>query len=383
MPKRRNLRLLSGLLALGLLAAACGDDDEPEEAGRSTTTTEAPDDVDTGQVSLDDRCEEAKAAGVSAPAGTTVRLVTDIGKVDDRTFNQYAFEGMKAAEECFGITTSYIETANAADYQNNIATALNGDPAAIITVGFLLGDQTLAAAQSNPGTKFIGVDQFQADYPDNYVGVLFNEDEGGYLAGVLAASLTETGTVAVIGGLQTVLPVVKLVNGFEAGAKSVDPDVKVLSVYNTSFTETSQGEASAQTFINEGADVIFGAGGKMGSAGVVAATKDGVWGIGVDQDEYFSTFDDGRAEGVEKLASSAVKRVDLGVFDQIVKVLDGSFAGEAFSLTAANGGITYAPFHEADVPAEVRERLEATRLGLADGTIKTGLDPVTGLPADD
>ena len=183
---------------------------------------------------LDDVCQEAKDAGVTVPDGFTVRLVTDIGKVDDRTFNQYAYEGMQAAEECFGFETSFIETVSESDYQQNIATALEGGPDIVITVGFLLATDTAAAATANPDTDFIGVDQFVAGddgapaYPDNMVGVLFNEDEGGYLAGVLAASLSESGVIGVVGGREDVPPVVKLVNGYEVGAKSVNPDINVL-----------------------------------------------------------------------------------------------------------------------------------------------------------
>jgi basic membrane protein A len=386
---KRSLRLLSGLLALGLLTAACGDD-EPTTSdsttttagGDQSTTTTAGDSgsADDSQVSLDDLCQEAKDAGVTAPEGFTVRLVTDIGKVDDRTFNQYAYEGMEAAKDCFGFDTSFIETASEADYAKNIATALNDKPDAIVTVGFLLADDTLAAAKANPDTDFIGVDQFQPEFPANYTGILFNEDEGGYMAGVMAASLSKSGTIGVVGGREDVPPVVKLVNGYEAGAKSVNPDIRVLKIYNESFTAPDKGASDAQQFIGEGADVIFGAGGKTGSGGVAAATAQGVWGIGVDQDEYFSTFNSGQAPGADKLATSAVKRVDLGVFNEILAALKGEFTGGVYALTAENGGITYAPFHDADIPDDVAAKVEETRKGLADGSIKTGLDPATGEP---
>lgn len=383
MPKTA-LRLLSVLLALGLLAAACGDDSTSTTdttTGDATTTTAGDGGSSSeSQVSLDDLCTEAKDAGVAAPDGFTVRLVTDIGKVDDRTFNQYAYEGMKAAEECFGFETSFIETASEADYAKNIATALDGGPDVVVTVGFLLATDTLAAANANAGTNFIGIDQFQPEFPDNYIGVLFNEDEGGYLAGVLAASLSESGVIGVVGGREDVPPVVKLVNGYEVGAKSVNPDIRVLKIYNESFTAPDKGASDAQQFIGEGADVIFGAGGKTGSGGVASATAQGVWGIGVDQDEYFSTFNSGKAPGADKLASSAVKRVDYAVFAKIVDAIKGEFAGGIFALTAANGGITYAPFHDADIPDDVAATLEETRQGLADGSIKTGLDPATGEP---
>lgn len=321
--------------------------------------------------------------GLSPPALARIMqvgLVTDIGKVDDRTFNQYAYEGMIAASECFDFETDFIETASEADYAENISTALEDDPDVLITVGFLLATDTLAAAEANAETDFIGIDQFQAEYPDNYIGVLFNEDEGGYMAGVIAASLSESGTIGVVGGREDVPPVVKLVNGYEVGAKSVNPDINVLKIYNESFDDTAKGASDAQQFIGEGADVIFGAGGKTGSAGVVEATSRGLWGIGVDQDEYFSTFDGGEAPGAEYLATSAVKRVDLAVFLKILDAINDEFAGGIFGLTAANGGITYAPFHDADIPEDVAATLEETRQGLADGSIKTGLDPATGLP---
>ena len=200
------------------------------------------------------------------------------------------------------------------------------------------------------------------------------------MAGVLAASLSESGVIGVVGGREDVPPVVKLVNGYEVGAKSVNPDITVLKIYNESFTAPDKGASDAQQFIGEGADVIFGAGGQTGSGGVSAAASQGVWGIGVDQDEYFSTFDGGAAPGAEYLASSAVKRVDLGVFVQIVNALKGEFEGGIFALTAENGGITYAPFHDAAIPDDGAAAVEEARQGLADGSIKTGLDPATGLP---
>lgn len=381
---KRPLRLLAPFVAFGLIMAACGDD---ETSSDDTTTTAPSDDTTTegdaasdAQVSLDDLCQEAQDAGIEAPEGFTVRLVTDIGKVDDRTFNQYAYEGMIAAQECFGFETSYIETVSEADYAKNIATALEGGPDVVVTVGFLLATDTLTAADANPDTDFIGIDQFQPEFPDNYIGVLFNEDEGGYMAGVLAASLSQSGVIGVVGGREDVPPVVKLVNGYEQGALSVNPDIRVLKIYNESFTAPDKGASDAEQFIGEGADVIFGAGGKTGSGGVAAAAAQGVWGIGVDQDEYFSTFNSGAAPGSEYLASSAVKRVDYAVFAKIVDSLSGEFAGGIFALTAANGGITYAPFHDADIPDDVAAKLEETRLGLADGSISTGLDPATGLP---
>ena len=274
-------------------------------------------------VTLDEECEAAQADGVEAPEGFRVNLVTDIGRVDDGTFNQFAFEAMEAAAECFGFESSYIETVSEADYATNISTSLEADPDVLITTGFLLADATLAAATANPDVDFIGIDQFQEEFPENYIGVLFREDQGGYLAGVLAASLSESGVIGVVGGREDVPPVVRFVNAYETGAQSVNPDIQVLSVYNESFTAPDKGASDAAQFIGEGADVIFGAGGQTGSGGIAAAAEQGVWAIGVDQDEYFTTFNGGDAPGSEYLATSAVKRVDLAVFRNIVEALKG------------------------------------------------------------
>jgi len=416
----RRMGLIALLLALSLITAACANDSTDEEATEdaAAATDEEPTedemaeeeptedemaeeeptedemaeeestedeatedeaaDASEGGVSIEDSC--AQYEGVEVPEDFNVVLVTDIGKVDDGTFNQFANDGMVAAADCLGFESQAIETASEADYATNISTALEADPEVVVTVGFLIADATLEAANANPDVNFIGIDQFQAEYPANYVGVLFREDQGGFLAGAMAGLLTESNTIGVVGGLEVVPPVVRLVNGFEAGAHYIDESINVLKVYTDSFTDPAQGASAAQQFLGEGADVIFGAGGQTGSGGVSAATEAGAWGIGVDQDEYFTTFGGGSSPGSEFLATSAVKRVDLGVFNQIGEALAGSFEGGIYTLDAANGGISYAPFHDAAIPEDAAAQLEEVRQGLADGSIETGIDPATGLP---
>ncbi|WP_419919033.1 BMP family ABC transporter substrate-binding protein [Candidatus Poriferisocius sp.] len=394
--------LLALGLALVLVAANCGNDDDsapdmPEatampEATEMPEATAMPEATEMSEatampapkmpsealITLEEECEAW--GGIQAPADFRVNMVTDIGKVDDGTFNQFAYEGMIAATECFGIEdSSVIETASEADYDANLTTSALQDPDVLITVGFLLASHTLEAAEDNPDIHYIGIDQFQMEYPDNYLGVLFNEHEGGFIAGALAASLSETGVVGVIGGLESVPPVVKFVNGYKAGAEHINPDIQVLSVYNESFTDPAKGASDAQQFIGEGADVIFGAGGPTGSGGVKAAAEAGAWGIGVDQDEYYTTFNGGTAPGSEYLASSAIKRVDLSVFRNIAAVIQGTFAGGSYVLTAENLGITYAPFHDAAVSAEAAATVERVRAGLADGSLTTGVCGIDGL----
>jgi basic membrane protein A len=373
MIKSKKVLAFGAVAALAL--AACGSDDSD-----SSDSTDAPTDVaeSSSYVTLDDAC--ASFDGLEAPDGFRVNLVTDIGKIDDGTFNQFAFEGMDAAADCFGIEdTSFIETVSEADYASNIATALENDPNTLITVGFLLTTDTETAATDNPDVDFIGIDQFLPEYPDNMAGVLFNEDESGYIAGVLAASLSESGVVGVVAGREDVPPVVKFVNGYTVGAESVNPDIRVLSIYNESFTDIAKGASDASQFIGEGADVIFGAGGQTGSGGIAAAAESGAWAIGVDQDEYFTTFASGSAPGSEFLASSAIKRVDLVTFRLIADSIQDQFQGGFFAGTAANDLITYAEPHDAVFPAEVTAAVEAARVGLADGSISTGVCGIDGL----
>ncbi len=420
----KRKRLLAASLVATLVLAACGGDDDTTESTEATAEATAEETAEataeetaeataeetaeataeetaeataeetaeaTAEATAEETAEVVTAAeqyaaiceanaGVEVPADFKVALVTDIGKIDDRTFNQFAYEGMEAASDCFGFETTFIETVSDADYAQNIATALEFEPSVVVTVGFLMADTTLEAANANPDVDWIGIDQFHDEFPENYIGVLFREDEGGFLAGAMAGLLSETGVVGVVGGREDVPPVVRFVNAYEQGAKYVNPDAQVLSIYNESFTDPAKGASDANQFIGEGADVIFGAGGKTGSGGIQAAAEQGKWAIGVDQDEYFTTFNSGAAPGAEWLATSAVKRVDLGVLNNIIGSLDGSWAGGIYTLSAENEGITFAPPHDAPVPADVLAQVEEIRVGLAAGNIETGVDPVTGLP---
>lgn len=315
------------------------------------------------------------------PLIESVCLVTDVGKVNDGTFNQFAYEGMAAAAEDFDLESTYIETTAPTDYAPNIQRCIDSDYGAIITVGFLLQDATLAAAEANPDVYFIGIDQGYETVPANLVGVQFREDQSGFLAGTLAAQMSESGVIAGVYGIP-VPAVVKFQNGFEQGAKYINPDIDARSVFIQSFTDPAQGAEAAEQLIAEGADVIFGAGGQTGSGAIQRAATDGVFVIGVDQDEYYSTFGGGESPGAEYLISSAMKRVDQGVYLSVEALVEGDV--EAFGgggnrvLSAENDGVTFAPAHDAEVPEEVTAKLEEVLAGLKDGTIETGVDPVTG-----
>ena len=389
---KKPLFLLSMLLILAFVFSACTTPTAAPETGATeaattvveepTAAAEEPTEVAPTEAAAEPT--EASSEPTEPPAEMgpveSVCLVTDVGRINDGTFNQFAYEGMVSAVEDFGLESTFIETQAQTDYDTNINSCVQEGFDVIVTVGFLIADATRAAAEANPGVYFIGVDQFFADHPANLVGIQYREDQGGFLAGALAAMMSQSGTIAGVYGID-IPPVVKFRNGFEQGAQYINPSIGLLGVYIDDFVAPDRGASAAEQFIGEGADVIFGAGGPTGSGGIKRAAEEGIWVIGVDQDEYFTTFGTGSTPGVEYLASSAVKRVDLGVYDMIdalVNEMDAWQGGGLYILEAANNGITYAPAHDANVPQDVLDTLEVILQGLAAGTIDTGVDPITG-----
>ena len=303
-----------------------------------------------------------------------VGLVTDVGQIDDKSFNQTSWEGVLAAEAC-GATVDYIETQSAADYADNIAEFAENDYDIIVTVGFALGTATIEAAAQYPDVLFIGVDQFQPEPIDNVVGLIFHEDQSGFLAGVLAGRLTQTGTIAAVLGTDQVPPVVAFKEGYEAGARYVNPDINIISTYHPgaidqAFVDPEWGAATARQALDQNADVVFAAGGKTGNGGLIevanAVGEDGPppFCIGVDTDQWYTV-----PEARPCLVSSAMKLLDKGVADIIMAYVDEELEGGNFFGEAA-----LAPFHDLEeyVPEEVQAELEEVRDGLLSGEISTG-----------
>jgi ABC-type uncharacterized transport system permease subunit/basic membrane lipoprotein Med (substrate-binding protein (PBP1-ABC) superfamily) len=314
----------------------------------------------------------------TAPASVRVRvgLVTDVGKIDDGTFNQYAYEGMTRAAEEFRLETTYIETAHSDDGANNILALAEQGYQVVVTVGQALGETTERIAKDYPDINFVTIDF--APYPvlPNVMGLLFAEDQAGFLAGALAGYMTQSNLLGVIAGDQ-IPPVIKFRKGFVNGARHVNPKAQVLSEHVKSFTDPEKGRVVAQSFIEQGADVIFGAGGQTGSGGIRGAAAQGAWVVGVDQDEWVTTFEGGQAPGSERLLSSAVKRVDNAVYVAIRRAVEGQFVGETATFDAGNEGIGLAPYHAAGsaIPEEIKGRIDEIAAGLRSGTVTTGVGP--------
>jgi len=338
---RRSFVFLTVPAGLGALLLACGDDDNGADA----------------------------SGKISKPK---VGLVTDVGKVDDKSFNQSAWEGVQQAKKDLSADTKFIETTDPKDYAKNIEQFAGSNYNLIVTVGFGLGEASIAAAKKYPNIKFIGVDQFQTPGQEiiNLAGLIFDEDKAGFLAGALAAQMSKSRVIGQVLGTDVVPPVVKFGKGYEAGADHAKPGIKVLTWYHPGglakgFDDPEEGKKQALQMISTGADVIFAAGGKTGNGGLLGCAEKNVLCIGVDTDQY-NTLPEAR----KVLLSSAMKLITPGVFNLIKATKDGQFTGGNIT-----GQVGLAPYHDQDknVPEAVKTKLKDIDKGLKDGTLKTGV----------
>ncbi len=314
----------------------------------------------------------------------TLCLVTDLGRVNDGTFNQSAHEGAVLAADEFDLEYSFIETQAETDYAANIQTCVDEGFQVIITVGFLIADATRQAAEANPDFYFLGVDQFVLDGPQNYVGIQFREDQSGFMTGVLAAYTAEWLESDIIAGVYgiDIPPVKRFRNGYEQGARYVNPDLTILGVYIDSFIAPDRGASAALQFIGEGASVLFGGGGPTGTGAILAGAQEGVYVIGVDKDEWLTSFGAGETPGSEFIISSAMKRVDQGVYQMVAMLAEANMddfpGGGVFLLDAAMDGVGLAPPNESELDESVWEKTNALNEMLIAGEIETGVNLQTG-----
>ena len=336
----------------------------------------------SGDLAMDDMMEDHATDMMMGVE--TVCLVTDLGRVNDGTFNQSAHEGADAAADEYDLEYKFIETQAETDYKANIQTCIDEGFEVIITVGYLIADATYAAAEANPDVYFLGVDQFVMGGPTNYVGIQFREDQSGFMSGVLAASVAEwqgSDTIAGVYGID-IPPVKKFRNGFEEGARYVNADLTILGVYIDSFVAPDRGASAAIQFIGEGATVLFGGGGPTGTGAILAGAQEGVYVIGVDKDEWVTSFGAGATPGSEFIISSALKRVDQGVYDSVAMLAEGDLTdfpgGDIFLMDAAMNGVGLAGPNEADIPDAVWAKVDAVTAMLIAGEIETGVNLVSG-----
>jgi basic membrane protein A and related proteins len=350
-------RWVMGLIALvALFAAACAEEEE---------VTPPADDVEAVDFQA---C-----------------LVTDEGGVDDRSFNETAWAGVEQAEAQLGVETALLESSGPDDYEPNINAFIAQGCDIIVTVGFLLGDDTAAAAEANPEQLFAIVDFNFFDEEtgedvtyENVRELTFGTDEAAFLAGYLAAGMTETGRLGTFGGIP-IPPVTIFMNGFEAGMNYYNEqkgtDVELLGwdaaaedgLFTGDFTNQDNGRRVTETLLEEGADIILPVAGPVG-LGAAAAVEDAgdamlIW---VDTDGCVSASD-----FCPLFLTSIMKNMDVAVFDSIQAALEERFEGGLYVGTLENDGVGIAPYHEfeGEIPDDLKTEIEEVRQGVIEGSI--------------
>ncbi|HEL1586518.1 TPA: BMP family protein [Streptococcus suis] len=324
------------------------------------------------------RTSTSSSSESSSDSAVKAAIVTDVGGVDDRSFNQSAWEGMTAWGEENSLTENtdytYFQSASESDYVTNLDSAVSGGYNLIFGIGFALESAIAEVAPNNPDTHYVIVDSVVPDQ-DNVVSVGFADHEASYLAGVAAAKSTKTNHIGFIGGMEGVI-IDRFEAGFVAGAKSVNPDIKVTVDYAGSFADAAKGQTLAAAQYAAGADVIFHASGGTGN-GVFAAAKsenetrneaDKVWVIGVDRDQSAEgeyTSKDGKSSNF--VLASTLKQVGTSVKDIANKALAGEFpGGEVLQFTLADGGVELA---ETNLSTEASEAVAAAKKAILDGSV--------------
>jgi len=302
-PSRRAVHLLVifTLALCGLVAVGCGSDDDSSSSGSSSSSQSTP---------------EGKKIKVG--------LVTDIGGLNDRSFNQLANEGLERAKSELGVDGRVLTSSKNSDYVPNLSSLAQQKYDLVIGVGFLMAEAVETVANKFPDTKFAIIDYSQAQMkskPANVDGLLFKENEAGYLVGTLAALYTKDKggdqVISSVGG-QKIPPVDSYIAGYQAGAKKANPDIKTLNGYSEDFVKQDLCKELALNQIAEGSQVVFQVAGQCGLGALDAAKEKGVVGIGVDADQGYLG---------DHIITSALKKVDVAVFNTIKAVQDGSYKG--------------------------------------------------------
>lgn len=361
----RSTRALVGLMAAAAIVfAACGGGatptPEPTEAP-SAEPTEAP-------------------TPTAEPVAYKVCMVSDTGGIDDNSFNENAWKGMQDAQAKLGVEVKFLESRTAADYEKNINQFIGEDCDMIVTVGFLLGDATKAAAEANPGIRFAIVDFAYDPAIPNVEGLVYSTSEAAMLAGYVASAVSKTGILGTFGGINIGGPVTDFMSGLVAGANYYNAQkgasVRVLGwdpvakegSFTGDFESTDNAKQLTIPMLQEGADVILPVGGPIGGGAYAALQESAAedWGIGVDVD-----WTESAPQYTDILLTSILKRIDNSVAAAIERAVNGEAPQPVFVSTLANEGVGIAPFHDFEslVSAETRAELDALAQKIISGEV--------------
>ena len=354
-------KILALVMALCMVFAlcACGQTAAPAESAAPAEESAAP--------------AEESAAPAAPAEKVKIGMVTDVGGVNDKSFNQTSWEGLQALDpEVFEV--NYLESKTDADYQTNINTFVDEGYDLIICVGYMLADATREAAEANPDQLFAIIDDATIDLP-NVACLMFAQEQASYLVGLVAGSVTESKTVGYVQGM--VSDSMNLFGiGYITGVLEACPDATVLQYNANAFGDIAGGSTAAKDMITKGADVLYRAAGGTGIGVISACDEEGIWAIGVDTDQA--------PLAPDHVLTSAMKRVDVAAQDISKAVAEGNFTAGIHMYDLSNGGVDLAPTRD-HIPAEVIEVVEAAKTAIINGekSVPTSVDDCPEFTLDD
>ena len=323
-------------------------------------------------------CQKEEAAKEAAPAEEAEPMIasmaTDVGGLGDKSFNDGAYQGLEMAAEELGVEINVIESKQQTDYIPNLTGLAEDGSDIVFAVGFLMEQAVKEAAANMPDTYFAGIDISAAEGdPENFQGIVYKEEQAGFLAGVVAGMMTkeyagnsdklnDANVVGVVLGM--FVPAVERYEvGFIQGVEYVNPDCKVLSVTSGSFTDQAKGKEGALAMIEQGADIIFHAAGLTGLGAIQAAKEQGVMAIGVDVDQ--------NNVAPDTVLTSAEKKIPQSVYLAVESVVNDNFEAGTKIYGLAEDAVGISPFHDFDsiVPQEVKDAVEDAKQGILAGEI--------------
>ena len=355
---------------------ASSEEASSEEASSEEASSEEATEADTEEASSEEASSEEVSEASSEEAsseedteaeteedidgtGFKIGMVTDVGGVNDGSFNQSAWEGLQRAAENFGCEVKYIESKGDADFVPNIESFLDEDYDLIICTGYVMADAVRDAAELNPDQKFAIVDDASNADLDNVTCMMFEQEQASYLVGLAAGYTTESNVVGFVVG-QANETMNSFGYGYLAGVLDANPDATILQYNANSFGDASAGKTAVNTMVTKGADVVFHAAGGTGLGVIDGCKENGIWAIGVDSDQS--------PLAPETILTSALKRVDNACYDATKKAILGTLEGGVATYDLAAGGVDIAPTTD-NLSKDVLEKIEDAKKDIIAGDL--------------
>ena len=341
---------------------------ETEEASSEEASSEEATEAESEEASSEEASSEEASSEEETEAeteedidgtGFKIGMVTDVGGVNDGSFNQSAWEGLQRAAENFGCEVKYIESKGDADFVPNIESFLDEDYDLIICTGYVMADAVRDAAELNPDQKFAIVDDASNADLDNVTCMMFEQEQASYLVGLAAGYTTESNVVGFVVG-QANETMNSFGYGYCAGVLDANPDATILQYNANSFGDASAGKTAVNTMVTKGADVVFHAAGGTGLGVIDGCKENGIWAIGVDSDQS--------PLAPETILTSALKRVDNACYDATKKAILGTLEGGVATYDLAAGGVDIAPTTD-NLSKDVLEKIEDAKKDIIAGDL--------------